>query len=217
MTERNLTILLLRHGQTDSNANGVIQGHLPTPLNELGRRQAELLARRAAGVSPPVEVVVSSDLARAVETAGPVAGACGVPLMLDKAWRERFLGSFQGKTVGERGIWLAATGHSDVHDAEPVEEMLARVRRALVGLPGQFPSARVVAVMTHGGPVRMVQRLFAERRIPVPAEHPILEGDNSPNCSITRVLFDRTTGLWSLDCLHDVAHLAELATATDAG
>jgi probable phosphoglycerate mutase len=212
-----LTILLLRHGQTDANASGTIQGHLPTPLNELGRRQAALLAHRLASLEPRVEAVVSSDLQRAVETAEPIAAGCGVPLETDDAWRERYLGSFQGKTVGERGIWLAATGMTDNPDAEPVEEMLGRVRRALMALPAKYPQARVIAVVTHGGPAKMAQRLFAERLIPVRPEEPIREPENSPNCSLTRVTYDRATRMWSMECLHDVAHLAELATDTDAG
>lgn len=212
-----LTVLLLRHGQTDANASGTIQGHLPTPLNALGREQARLLARRAAALNPPIDVLISSDLARAAQTADPIAAACKVPVRHDPAWRERYLGSFQGKTVGERGIWLAATGHTDVPDAEPVDDMLARARRALTSLPAAYPAARTIAVVTHGGPCKMVLRLFAERLLPVPADHPITEPTNAPNCSLTRLTYDRATGLWSVDCLHDVAHLDTLTTATDAG
>lgn len=212
-----LTILLLRHGQTDSNATGTIQGHLPTPLNALGREQARLLASRIAALNPPIDILISSDLARAAQTADPIAAACNLPIHHDSAWRERYLGSFQGKTVGERGIWLAATGHTDVPDAEPFDDMLARTRRALTALPSAYPAARNIAVVTHGGPCKMVQRLFAERLLPVPADHPLTEPANAPNCSLTRLNHDRATGLWSLDCLHDVAHLESLATATDAG
>ena len=215
--KRVLRVLLLRHGQTDANASGTIQGHLPTPLNALGRRQAALLAERCARLSPGIEVLISSDLVRAVQTAEPIAAACGVELQTDAAWRERYLGSFQGKTVGERGIWLAATGMTDNPDAEPVEEMLGRVRRALVAIPSAHPEARVVAVMTHGGPAKMVQRLIAERQVPVAAGHALVEPCNSPNCSVTELTYDRATGTWALASLHDVAHLAGLATATDAG
>lgn len=212
-----LSILLLRHGQTDANASGTIQGHLPTPLNALGREQARLLARRVGAMNPPIDVLISSDLARAAQTAEPIAAACNLAVHHDAAWRERYLGSFQGKTVGERGIWLAATGHTDVPDAEPVDDMLARTRRALAALPVAYPGAGTIAVVTHGGPCKMVLRLFAERLLPVPADHPITDPTNAPNCSLTRLTYDRTAGLWSVYCLNDVAHLDDLATATDAG
>lgn len=213
-----LTILLLRHGQTDANATGTIQGHLPTPLNALGRAQADRLATRLATLHPPVDVLISSDLARAAQTAAPIVAACGhLPVHHDPAWRERYLGSFQGKTVGQRGIWLAATGHTDAPDAEPVDALLTRTRRALTALPTAYPAARTIAVVTHGGPCKMVLRLFAERLLPVPADHPLTEPTNAPNCSLTQLTHDRATGLWSLTCLHDTSHLATLATSTDAG
>jgi broad specificity phosphatase PhoE len=214
---RTLSILLLRHGQTDANATGTIQGHLPTPLNPLGRRQAQLLAGRLARLSPPIDVLISSDLPRAAQTAEPIAAACGVPLRLDPSWRERYLGSFQGKTVGDRGIWLAATGHTDTPDAEPVDDMLARTRRALTTLPTTYPHAAIIAVMTHGGPCKMVQRLLAERHLPVTPGHALIDPANSPNCSLTHLTYDRAAGVWSLACLHDVTHLADLATSADAG
>ncbi|HZZ42709.1 MAG TPA: histidine phosphatase family protein [Tepidisphaeraceae bacterium] len=209
-----LTILLLRHGQTDANATGTIQGHLPTPLNALGLRQAELLARRVGGLDQKIDVLVSSDLARAVQTAEPIAAACGLPIHFDAAWRERYLGSFQGKTVGERGIWLAATGHADTPGAEPVDEMLARVKRALTKLPGEYPEARTIGVVTHGGPCRMVMRLMTEGHLPMRGG---IAGEigNSPNCAITRVTFDGNA--WSVECVNDVAHLKGLESATDAG
>lgn len=217
MNSEKLTILILRHGQTDANANGSIQGHLPTPLNELGRRQAKLLAERLSSLEAAPNVLISSDLVRAIQTAEPIAAACNLKIQSDAAWRERYLGSFQGKTVGERGIWLAATGHSDTPGAEPLDDMLGRVRRALLGLPESYPQARVIAVMTHGGPCRMIQRLFAERLIPIAPEHPLIMSDNSPNCSLTTVIYDRGAKSWSLAHLHDVSHLTGLTSATDAG
>jgi len=82
-------ILILRHAQTDANAEGRLQGHLPTPLNLAGTRQANLLASRLAAYSPAVEAIISSDLPRATQTAALIASACGMPMTIDPAWRER--------------------------------------------------------------------------------------------------------------------------------
>src|SRR5437763_5462425 len=110
--ERPFHVLLLRHGQTDANATGVLQGHLPTPLNALGLLQAERLAGRVARRGPKVTALVSSDLRRAAQTAEPVAAACGLAVAYDPAWRERGFGTFEGRHVGERDTWRAAHGDS---------------------------------------------------------------------------------------------------------
>lgn len=158
---RTTHILLLRHGQTDANASGVLQGHQPTSLNLTGIRQATLLAGRLKSRHPPIDVLVSSDLARATQTAGSIAAACGLPLVLDPAWRERGFGSLEGKTVGHRETWMAASGEMDAPGGEPMLAMQDRVREALLGLPRRFPKAKVIAVVTHGGPIL---RNFADAR-----------------------------------------------------
>src|SRR5215213_4873744 len=95
-----LEIFLLRHGQTDSNAAGIVQGHLPVPLNELGHRQAALLAARLRVAARRIGRLISSDLPRAAQTAEPIARALNLPIEFVVAWRERLLGEFQGKPVG---------------------------------------------------------------------------------------------------------------------
>src|SRR5687767_15143032 len=111
-------VLLLRHGQTDSNAGGILQGHLPTPLNTVGLRQAKRLADRMKRHVPTVTALVSSDLPRAAQTAAPIAAACGLPVFFDPAWRERGFGEFEGRHVGERDTWRAAHGDTDPPGAE---------------------------------------------------------------------------------------------------
>jgi 2,3-bisphosphoglycerate-dependent phosphoglycerate mutase len=61
------TLLLVRHGETDWNASGRLQGHTDQVLNDLGRRQAVELADRLA--NDGVAALYASDLARARETA----------------------------------------------------------------------------------------------------------------------------------------------------
>src|SRR5687768_7173665 len=104
-----LHLFLLRHGQTDSNAAGVVQGHLPVPLNDLGRRQAALLAARLTVASPRIGRVISSDLPRAAQTAQPIAAALGLSIEFDAAWRERTRG----------GRWRIAC----VNDASHLDEL----------------------------------------------------------------------------------------------
>lgn len=219
MSTQPLTILLLRHGQTDANAAGVIQGHLPTPLNDLGHEQASRLARRLSTEGPHIDVLVSSDLKRAAQTAEPIAEACGIPVIYDSAWRERYLGTFQGKTVGERGIWLAATGASDSPGAENVDAMLVRVHRALSALPVTYPDAKTIAVVTHGGPCTMVLRLLHDGRLPTEPGVAPPEPVNAGNCAVMRLRHNRGSGggTWAVECVNDVTHLDGMLTARDAG
>src|SRR5688572_10288817 len=85
-------VLLLRHGQTDANAGGVLQGWRPTPLNAAGHAQAWRLAQRLATFTPPVRRLVSSDLVRARQMAEAIAATLGLDPTFDSAWRERGLG-----------------------------------------------------------------------------------------------------------------------------
>jgi probable phosphoglycerate mutase len=211
---RELHLLLLRHGQTDSNAAGIVQGHLPVPLNALGHRQAALLAARLKVASPKIGRLISSDLPRAAQTAQPIARALGLPIEFDAAWRERLLGEFQGRSVGKRRTWSLATGEETPPDAESVGEFESRVRAALEAIE---PSAdgSPVAVVTHGGPVRVVLRMMSDGRLEVDGERPDLPA-SIENCSILQ-LHRRSAGKWRIACVNDATHLEELRTATDSG
>jgi probable phosphoglycerate mutase len=93
------TILLVRHGQTDWNLAHRWQGHVDIPLNETGRRQARLLARRLETL--PIKAIYTSDLIRASETANIVAEPLGILPIPDPALRERNGGKFQSLTFDE--------------------------------------------------------------------------------------------------------------------
>ena len=212
-------ILLIRHGQTDANASGTLQGHLPTPLNLTGVRQANLLAARLAAFSPPVDVIISSDLPRATQTAGPIASACGLPMVTDRAWRERSFGLLEGKPVGDRTMWEAATGEIEPPGAEPSAELHARVRAALIELPQKYKDKEVIAVVTHGGTIRSVLKMLDDGRLDAARGPRPIEIPRIPNCSILSLQARRyRDGIrWRIGSLNDVAHLGEMVTDRDSG
>src|SRR5881227_399124 len=80
-------ILLVRHGQSQGNAERRFGGHSPTPLSELGFRQAEAAARALAVEN--VNAIYSSDLLRAAQTAEATARATGLEINRTSALRER--------------------------------------------------------------------------------------------------------------------------------
>lgn len=97
MTLRRL--VLWRHGETDYNASGRMQGQLDSVLTEVGRNQAKFAVPALARFS--ADVVVASDLKRATDTATIFTEASGVPLRFDKRLRETHLGLWQGMTGAE--------------------------------------------------------------------------------------------------------------------
>ena len=98
-----MRLIITRHGETEENKAGIMQGHLPGTLSELGVWQARRLAERLKGEK--IDLIISSDLARALDTAKIIAKFhSDVDLILDERLRERFLGEFQGKTKESLGI-----------------------------------------------------------------------------------------------------------------
>ncbi|MET0622715.1 MAG: histidine phosphatase family protein, partial [Pyrinomonadaceae bacterium] len=103
-------VLLVRHGESRGNAERRFGGHSPTPLSELGHRQAEATARALA--AERVTAVYSSDLLRAVQTAEPLARATGLEIKRTAALRERSVGLMEGLTFEE-----AAAAHPEEYAA----------------------------------------------------------------------------------------------------
>lgn len=86
-----MRLILVRHGETDSNVNRLLDtGHPGAPLNERGLAQAVAVVERLAG--EPVEAVFSSDLVRARQTAAPLAERLGLPVTPLAAFREIYAG-----------------------------------------------------------------------------------------------------------------------------
>ncbi|SER65580.1 histidine phosphatase family protein [Actinokineospora terrae] len=152
MTLRRL--VLWRHGETDYNASGRMQGHIDSNLTEVGRNQARFAVPALARFSP--DVVVASDLRRATDTATVFSEAIGVPLRVDKRLRETNLGLWQGKTGAEidqewpggraewqtDATWTPPGGESRV-------EVAARATEVVAGLDEGTDETAVLCA--HGG------------------------------------------------------------------
>ena len=92
-------LYLVRHGQSDGNAEGRFGGHGPTPLSELGLKQAEATAKLLK--KEGVNAIYSSDLHRALQTAEPLSQLTGIPVIATSAFRERNVGVLEGLTFDE--------------------------------------------------------------------------------------------------------------------
>jgi probable phosphoglycerate mutase len=149
-------ILLVRHGETDWNAMGRIQGHSDTPLNAAGREQAQRTARRLS--REPVRALYSSDLARALETATVIGHALGLTVVTSPCLRERQYGAWEGLTAAEIQThypqqfaeWRARTTDFAPPQGETRSQLLTRARAELQGIAYRHVG-EVVVVVTHGG------------------------------------------------------------------
>jgi probable phosphoglycerate mutase len=92
-------LYLIRHGQSAGNAEGRFGGHGPTPLSELGRKQAEITGEALAREN--ITAIFSSALYRAVQTAEPLSRLTGLPIHTKAAFRERHVGVLEGLTFDE--------------------------------------------------------------------------------------------------------------------
>jgi broad specificity phosphatase PhoE len=184
MTLSRCRLHLIRHGETEWNRDGRIQGHSDPPLSAAGREQARALAERLA--AEPIGELWSSDLRRALETAEPLAAQLGLDIHVSPALRERSFGVNEGRIDAEveaelgRAItaWL---GPDERHpEGESLRELYERVAAFLDALVGASP-AEEIALVTSGGPIRMASAYLA--REPVEA----VVWTAVENCSVTTV------------------------------
>jgi len=179
-----LTLLLVRHGQSEWNAAGLMQGQTAhVPLTELGHAQAAAAARELAGLRPGA--LISSDLHRAVQTAEHCAGATGLPFTTTPALREQGYGVLEGRP--SRELWDVVDWtdpHWAAEGGESLAQLYARVEAYLQDLAAD-PPADVVALVTHGDTIRAAQAVVAGAG---PASLPAV---TPPNGSITRLELPR--------------------------
>ena len=143
-----LTVYLVRHGETDYNAEGRLQGHLPIPLNDRGRAQAKRLARKFQEIQ--VDAIYSSDLPRAVQTAEIVAELKGLPIHTDARFRERSLGHWEGRLYSEVERELEEKNWISHTNGESLENVRHRVMQALSEFTKTLDGKSILLV-AHGG------------------------------------------------------------------
>ena len=144
---------LVRHGQTAANHARILQGQTDTDLDAVGRDQAAALARWIDAHDVIFDRVVSSPLARALQTGDPLAEVVGLDVETDPRLMERSFGVLEG-TPADDAWALQDAFAGDPFDFKPeggesAHEMSARVTAALESMR----DAGRVLVVTHGGPI----------------------------------------------------------------
>ena len=150
-------VLLLRHAEAEGNAERRFIGQADVGLSPLGRRQAEVLARRLRTM--PITRIVSSDLRRCVDTVGGLAESLGVDIETDQRWREIANGQWGGLVADEIAqrwpdAWQRYRGGEDVDrpDGERWADVRIRVVAVFEELAAELGEEDLAVVSTHGGP-----------------------------------------------------------------
>ncbi len=169
-----MKIFMVRHGETDHNVARRIQGQeIDESLNETGRKQAQ--ERAEALADEKFDVIFSSPLKRARETAEIIAEKVKAPILLRDEIKERVFGKFSGRTFEE----INAEMGTDWNQVGPIaaDEELKRIygretaedfKRRLVAFTDEvkrsYPEKRVL-VVAHGGLIRLAHFLFKEVQV----------------------------------------------------
>jgi glucosyl-3-phosphoglycerate phosphatase len=194
-------LVLWRHGRTAWNAERRFQGLSDVPLDETGRAQARDAARYLAAMHP--DAIVSSDLARAAQTASYLAEFTGLPVHLDKDLRERGGGVWEGLTDAEiRAGYPEAYATWVPPDGEPIDSVAGRAAAAFQRIADDLEgSGSLAVVVSHGAAIN----LGLSRLLGLPERTRVL--GPLGNCSWS--VLGRRGGRWRL-LEHNVGRLPDL-------
>ena len=208
-------ICLVRHGETEWNAEGRVQGQTDIPLSPVGLRQAHAAA--AVLCQHDFSAIYSSDLMRVRQTAEPSVRRLALPLQLDPDLRERHYGIFERMLYTEvrarypqyYARFTEKDPDFDFETGESLRTFYDRSLRAVMRIIERHRSEQVL-VFTHGGVLDMVHRRARELGLSAQRDYGI------PNCGINWI--EVTQQGWNVHCWADVAHLASaLDEVSDRG
>ncbi len=152
-----MRLFLIRHGQTDSNVNHLLDtAHPGAPLNATGHRQAEELARTLA--DEPIQAVYASTLTRAQETAAPLAAALGLEVEVLDGIQEISAGAEEMNAdwsvyVGVLESWSPSNLDVGIDGGETAREFITRYGEAVQQV--EQAGHDVAALVSHGAALRV--------------------------------------------------------------
>jgi len=202
-------IILIRHGETDWNAEGRIQGHLQIPLNRRGRAQAEALGTYLEDTK--LDAIYSSDLLRALQTAWAIARRSGHSIREEVRLREWDLGVLAGlhRRQAEHDQPRAAKIRRDhlvdepIPGGESMRQRYERVTRVVADIAARHRGESVL-VVSHGGPLgdcyRRATGIGIEERTKI----------DLFNASINEIRIDGDD--WVLESWGQIGHLAVIGS-----
>lgn len=169
MPDQPRRLVLWRHGQTAWNLEHRFQGQTDVPLDDVGLRQAKAAAGLLVGLRP--QVIVSSDLSRARDTAAELATRCGLAVTTDPRLRETDGGQWEGRRRDELlasdpvtyRAWIAGEPVRPGGNGEGRTEVGTRIMAAIAEVLARTDPGRTAVVVTHGGAARAVMAPLLNR------------------------------------------------------
>lgn len=198
------TLLLVRHGESEANAAGIVQGSADAPLSLAGRMQAAALAERLR--TAKLDVIVASEQRRAFETAEAVNQFHNVPLLKFGELRERSKGEWEGipkKEFAEKHPDVIAAWKRDVDVRPPggenFEDVAARIVPRLDALVSEYRGKTILHV-GHGNAIRVILGHFLGT--PLNLRYKFAQD----HCAIS-IITIADDGRATLACMNDASHL----------
>ena len=201
---------LVRHGETNWNAERRLQGHTDIHLNTRGLAQAEQMARALKKINLQFDVLYTSDLHRAAKTAQAIEQLFQISAIADKSLRERHLGALQGLTTDEAphsepDLWVSHLNrdiHQELRGGESIQQFSDRIKTALEHIRERY-QGKTILLVSHGGALDMMYRIASNQ--PLNAEKTV----SVPNASLNWISHDGLA--WKVDGWADTRHLEDSA------
>ena len=200
------TLCLIRHGETAWNAEKRLQGHTDIPLNSHGVSQARQMAQALKKTGLAFDVLYSSDLKRAADTANAIEELFGIQASIDDALRERHFGALQGLAISEAplvqpAIWQAHVSRDLEHDlggGESILQFATRVQSVLDNI-AQEHAGKTILMVSHGGTLDMMYRIASQQALRSERVASV------PNASLNWLVYNGQD--WAVDRWADTRHL----------
>jgi probable phosphoglycerate mutase len=199
-------LVLLRHGESSGNAEGLLQGQADFPLNPTGRRQVQALVARWRDEGLRFDRILSSPLLRARQTAEGIAATLHAPVELDPAWMERDYGRLTGHKAAELAhlsppVFFVNPYIPFGETGESRWELYLRAGKAIQALV-RLPPGRYL-VVSHGGLLNMC--MYAILGI-VPQPHNSGARFRFSNTGFASLVYNPADHAWQLRSFDDQAH-----------
>ena len=202
--------IIERHGQSMGNLVRSFLGHTDLPLSDLGREQAAKTAEFLKNEN--IDVIISSDLKRAYQTAEPLAKLKGMEIIPDKELREIYAGKWENMIFEDIyatypedfGVWLNDIANAVCTEGEAVRDLDRRIYKEICRL-GEKYAGKTVFIATHATPIRLLRLRALGLPIEDAKEHPW-----APNASVTEIGYENGKLRLIRDTVSE--HLEELVT-----
>ena len=204
-------LLLVRHGESVANRQGIFAGYYDAELEENGRIQAQKTASYIVN-EYQVDKVYASDLKRAYETGKAVADLAGVEIVAKEGLREIYGGDWEGVPFAdlpvlfpiEYNVWMKEIQNTCCPNGESIRELGKRIYHTVEEIAKEN-KGKTVVIATHATPIRVLESMLREGDIENMQSIPWVS-----NASVTELSYEN--GVWEYGKIGYDSHLEELKT-----